>query len=60
MEEDRRRLLKSIGMLALVPLLGSAVPAAAEPRVVAMGGVFLVNGWVLTRADLTALGLRAR
>ena len=59
MEEDRRRLLKSIGMMALAPLFGSAVATAAEPRVVAVGGVFLVNGWVLTQADLAALGLRA-
>ena len=34
--------------------------AADRPAVVAVGGVFLVNGWVLTRADLAALGFHAR
>jgi hypothetical protein len=31
----------------------------AAPTVVRAGGVFLVNGWVLTGADLAALGLEA-
>lgn len=64
--EARRRFLKSMGAAALVPFLGGAGTAAAAaapglagplPEVVALGRVFLVNGWVLTRADLEALGL---
>ena len=59
---ERRRFLKALGAAAVAPLLGaSAAPAAlAAPTAVAgPGGVFLVNGWVLTRADLDVLGLRA-
>jgi hypothetical protein len=65
----RRRFLKSMGAVALAPLLGgaglaAATPAAAAagaagplPAVVPLGRMFLVNGWLLTRADLEALGL---
>ena len=67
--EARRRFLKSMGAAALAPLLGGvgigaeAAAAAAPvlagplPQVIPLGRVFLVNGWVLTRADLEALGL---
>ena len=71
--QARRRFLKSMGAAALAPLVGAgwAAPIAAagpvtaglaadRPAVVAVGGVFLVNGWVLTRADLAALGFHAR
>ena len=66
--EARRLFLKSMGAVALAgwaaPLAAAAGPASAEPAagpaVVAAGGVFLVNGWVLTGADLIALGLHAR
>lgn len=66
MEEDRRVFLKSLGMAALAPLLGVA-PAAALPAsaagpglaVTALGGAFLVNGWILSKADLAALGIHA-
>jgi hypothetical protein len=52
----------------VAPLLGAGVVAAAVPGAVPAarpavvpgpGGVFIVNGWVLTGADLDALGLRA-
>ena len=60
---ERRRFLKALGAAAAAPLLGaSAAPARRSPRrrrSRAPGGVFLVNGWVLTRADLDVLGLRA-
>ena len=73
----RRRFLKTMGAVALAPLVGAglaeplaaAAPAAegptaagslaAGPAVIAAGRVFLVNGWVLTRADLDVLGLHA-
>jgi hypothetical protein len=66
MDEDRRLFLKSLGMAALAPLLGAG-PAAALPAVAAgpaltvtaLGGAFLVNGWILSRADLAALGIHA-
>ena len=58
--------------MALAPVLGAggpvvngaaaaAAPLAAGPAatVIAAGRVFLVNGWVLTAADLEALGLHA-
>ena len=63
---ERRRFLKVLGAAAVTPLLGAGAAAAAgrslgvAPAVVrGPGGVFLVNGWVLTGADLDALGLRA-
>jgi hypothetical protein len=57
-----------LGAAAVAPLLGAGVVAAAVPGAVPAarpavvpgpGGVFIVNGWVLTGADLDALGLRA-
>ncbi len=69
MQEARRLFLKSLGMAALAPLLGARPVAAAPlpgaavagpgPAVTAVGGFHLVNGWVLSKADLTALGLHA-
>lgn len=65
--EARRQFLKALGAAALAPVIGG-VPAAAAiagaglgapAAVPGPGGVFLVNGWVLTRADLDLLGLRA-
>jgi hypothetical protein len=60
---ERRRFLKGLGAAAVAPLLGAgaaaAMPGAAPAVVRAAGGVFLVNGWVLTAADLDALGLAA-
>ena len=62
----RRRFLKAMAAVALAPVLGAgglgaaATPfAAGSATVIAAGGVFLVNGWVLTAADLDALGLDA-
>ena len=59
----RRRFLKAMGAVALAPVLGAGglAAAAAAPlaTAIAAGGVFLVNGWVLTAADLDALGLDA-
>jgi hypothetical protein len=63
----RRRFLKGLAAAAAAPLLGAGVVSAAVPGgalgaaavVRGPGGVFLVNGWVLTGADLDALGLRA-
>ena len=59
---ERRRFLKVLGAAAVTPLLGAgaaAAPAAAPAVIPGPGGVFLVNGWVLTGADLDRLGLRA-
>ena len=63
---ERRRFLTVLGAAAVTPLLGAgaaAAPAAAPAVIPAVipgpGGVFLVNGWVLTGADLDRLGLRA-
>jgi hypothetical protein len=66
---ERRQFLKVLGAAAVTPLLGAGAGAAALPNfgmagaaptvVRGPGGVFLVNGWVLTGADLDALGLRA-
>ena len=64
----RRRFLKVLGAAAVTPLLGAGAAVAALPDgslgampavVPGPGGVFLVNGWVLTGADLDRLGLRA-
>ena len=69
---ERRRFLKGLGAAAVTPLLGAGAAAAALPDwslggslgaapavAPGPGGVFLVNGWVLTGADLGRLGLRA-
>jgi hypothetical protein len=60
---ERRRFLKVLGAAAVAPFLGAGAAAAAIPPGVAVvrgpGGIFLVNGWVLTGADLDALGLAA-
>lgn len=69
---ERRRFLKALGAAAVAPLLGAGAVSAALPdgsrgfslgampgAVRGPGGVFLVNGWVLTGADLAVLGLRA-
>jgi hypothetical protein len=59
---DRRGFLAAAGVAGLLGL-----PAAAAPlpdpgpglRAVRHGGVYLVDGWVLTAADLRALGIAA-
>ena len=66
---ERRRFLKALGAVAVAPLLGAGAASAALPDwpmlgaapavVRGPGGIFLVNGWVLTGADLDVLGLRA-
>lgn len=64
---DRRSVLALMASLGLLPLAGSPaaalapVPAAAGPRpeVRRYGRHFIVNGWVLTAADLELLGLHA-
>jgi hypothetical protein len=62
----RRRFLKALGLALLAPLAGGlaggarAAPAAAGIRATALpSGMFLVNGWILTAADLEALGIDA-
>ncbi len=74
MLQARRRFLKVLGAASVMPLLGAGAASAAIPGlgtglretlgaapavIPGPGGVFLVNGWVLTGADLDALGLRA-
>ena len=46
------------GFLTLLVLLSLGWPAS-RPRVLRRGRVFLVDGWILTAADLRALGLAA-
>ena len=67
--KDRRSVLRFLASsalaLPLVPGLGPrAVPAAAAAapvlaRPAGAEGFFIVNGWVLTRADLDALRIDA-
>lgn len=60
--ESRRSLLKMLAVLvAGAPLAPRIAAAAPAPTVAAAGrsGFFIVNGWVLTRADLEALKLDA-
>lgn len=52
---SRRALLASAAAFAALPALPYAAPARAAPA-----GIHIVDGWVLTTADLQALGLDAR
>jgi hypothetical protein len=56
---DRRAFLGSVAALGLaLPLGGAAGGLAAAlplPRIERLGGMFLVDGWVLTRADIEML-----
>ena len=52
-------LLGGLASVAPLPVAAGPIAAGPMPKVVAAGGVFLVNGWVLTKADLAALGLHA-
>jgi hypothetical protein len=61
--QQRRTLLK-LGIAGLVAALwpwtaaAHAAPSAALPRPVpAGGGMYLVNGWLLSESDLWQLGL---
>jgi hypothetical protein len=68
---DRRLFLQSLGMAMLAPLVGGAALAAPLEAAAAAtattgvratalaGGMYLVNGWILTEADLGALGVHA-
>ena len=66
---DRRLFLQSLGMAMLAPLVGgaalaspleAAATATTGVRATALGGgMFLMNGWILTEADLGALGIHA-
>jgi hypothetical protein len=67
---DRRLFLQSLGLAMLAPLVGgagawpapsgAAAAATAGVRATALGGgMYLVNGWILTEADLGALGIHA-
>jgi predicted cobalt transporter CbtA len=49
-------LTPATGFAAELPATPAATPAARAGDFVA-GGFFIVNGWVLTRADLAALNL---
>jgi hypothetical protein len=57
--QDRRSFLKSALALGVaLPAAGAALPAAAGPplpRIERLGAVYLVDGWVLTRADVEFL-----
>ena len=63
--KDRRDALKMLTAWALaLPLAARFAPAAAAPLPGAVAGAgtegfFIVNGWVLTRADLAALQIDA-
>jgi hypothetical protein len=62
---DRRRFLAAAGVAGLLGLPAAAGAAAPLPvpgpglRAVRLGDMYLVNGWVLTAADVRALGLAA-
>jgi hypothetical protein len=58
---SRRAVLALMASLAGLPLAGPAAAfvAAPGPEVRRYGRFFLVNGWVLTAADLERLGLHA-
>ena len=68
---DRRLFLQSLGMAVLAPLVGgaalempleaaTAATATTVVRATALpDGMYLVNGWILTEADLGALGIHA-
>lgn len=55
----RRELLAMLGALGLPLGMPAAARAAPGPavRVLVPGALYLVEGWVLTAADLRALGL---
>ena len=63
--EDRRSTLKMLAAWALAlpfaarPASAAAVAPAAPPVSAGAEGFFIVNGWVLTRADLGALQIDA-
>jgi hypothetical protein len=54
---DRRSFLKSAMAFGLAAPLGGLAGelAAAAPRIERLGAMFLVDGWVLTRADVEML-----
>jgi hypothetical protein len=52
---DRRSLLRMALLVALAALPPGRLGAAAA-RTSAAGGTVLVRGWILTQADLRALG----
>lgn len=62
---DRRGFLAAAGVAGLLGLPAAAaaapLPAPAGPglRAVRHGDVYLVDGWVLTAADVRALGIAA-
>lgn len=58
---SRRTFLALVTALAGLPLAGGPVAALvpAGPEVRRYGRHYLVNGWILTAADLEALGLHA-
>lgn len=43
----------------LAPRIAAAVAAPAATAAIGRNGFFIVNGWVLTRADLDALKIDA-
>jgi hypothetical protein len=59
---SRRAVLATLAALTGLPLAGRAAAFVAPlpgPEVRRYGRFFLVNGWVLTAADLERLGLHA-
>ena len=53
----RRRLLAALLSAAAVPPLVRLLPARAAAGTGLRAGFYMVNGWILTAADVEALGL---
>ena len=54
--QDRRSFLKTALALGLaLPATGLAAMTAPLPRIERLGSVYLVDGWILTRADVEFL-----
>jgi hypothetical protein len=53
----RRRLLASLLAAAALPLASLAPARAATGAMGLREGFYMVNGWILTAADVEALGL---
>lgn len=56
---NRRDWLKSAAALVFSPFFLPALAVAASARARAFGDLFILDGWVLTRADLRELDVDA-